>query len=161
MRFAALEEGSPQAGFAGLLRDTGLQEAGALGALVLDCRRRPADKLAVVFSGPVAAVRVRRRRAGRVSETALRSDAVRPDAVQQLGRGPEVLAPGPPHHDSKHRRDLSSSSEDIPERWPTPMHLLVAAALLILQARRHPPSVVGWIVKSGNAISPRPVLGLA
>src|SRR5438094_2108701 len=59
MRFAALEEGSPQAGFAGLRRDTGLQEAGALGALVLDCRRRPADELAVVFGGPVAAVRVR------------------------------------------------------------------------------------------------------
>ena len=28
------------------------------------------------------------------------------------------------------------------------------------QARRDPPSIVGWIVKSGNAISPRPVLGL-
>ena len=127
MRFAALEEGSPQAGFAGLRRDTGLQEAGALGALVLDCRRRPADELAVVFGGPVAAVRVRRRRVGRVSETPLRSDAVRPDAVQQLGRGPEVLAPALPHHDSEHRRppeaqahkelasDLSSSLEDIPE----------------------------------------------
>ena len=71
MRFAALEESSPQAGFAGLLRDTGLQEAGALGALVLDCRRRPADELAVVFGGPVAAVRVRWLRIGRMSETPL------------------------------------------------------------------------------------------
>src|SRR5438067_1481331 len=103
MRFAALEEGSPQAGFAGLRRDTGLQESRALGALVLDCRRRPADEPAVVFGGPVAAVRVRRLRVGRMSEAPLRSDAVRPDAVKELGRGPEVLSPALPYHDSEHR----------------------------------------------------------
>jgi hypothetical protein len=103
MGFAALEESRPKAGFAGLLRDADLQETRALGALVLDCRRRPADELAIRFSGPVAAMRVRRRRVGRVSEAALRSDAVRPDAVQQLGRGPEVLASGPSHHYQRSR----------------------------------------------------------
>src|SRR5207248_10923992 len=104
VRFAALEEGSPQAGFAELRRDTSLQKSRALGALVLDCRRRPADELAVVFGDPVAAVRVRWLRVGRMSETQLRSNAVRPDAVKQLGRGPEVLSSALPYHDSEHRR---------------------------------------------------------
>src|SRR3954453_15983013 len=110
MGFAALEEGSPQASFAGPRRDTSLQESRALDALVLDCRRRPADELAVAFGGPVAAVRVRWLRVGRMSETPLRSDAVRPDAVEQLCRGPEVLAPALAHHDSEHRRPPSPRS---------------------------------------------------
>src|SRR5207253_6702473 len=118
VRFAALEEGSPQAATAGLRRDTGLQESRALGALVLDYRRRPADELAVVFGGPVAAVRVRWRRVGRMSETPLRSDAVRPDAVKQLDRGPEVLSPALPYHDSEHRRA------------PKPMHSRVVSSFL-------------------------------
>ena len=104
VRFAALEESSPEAGLAGLRRDTDLQEPRALGALVLDRRCRPADELAVVFGGPIAAVRVRRLRGGRMSQSPLRPDAVRPDAVQQLGRRPEVLARTLPHHDLEHTR---------------------------------------------------------
>ena len=103
MGFAALQEGGRQAGSAGLRGDTDLQESRALGALVLDSRCRPADELAVVFGGPVAAMRVRRRRVGRMSEPPLRSDAMRPDAIQQFGRGPEVLATAFPHHDPEHR----------------------------------------------------------
>ena len=110
MGFAALEESSPKAGFAGLLRDADLQETRALGALVLDSRRGPADELTGVVGGPIAAVRVRRRRGGRVSESPLRSDAVRPDAVQQISRRPEVLASALAHHDSEHRRPIVASS---------------------------------------------------
>jgi len=106
---AAREESSPKTGIARLRRDTGLQESRALGTLVLDARRRPADQLAGVFGGPVAAVRVRRCRGGRVSESPLGSDSVRPDAVQQLGRRPEVLAPALTHHDSEHRRRAGAS----------------------------------------------------
>ena len=102
--FATLEERSPQAGFTGLQRDTDLQEAGALGALILDCRRRPADELAVFLGGPVAAVRVRWLRLGRMLQTPLRSDPVRPDAVQQLRRCSEVLSPALTYQDSKHRQ---------------------------------------------------------
>ena len=103
MGLAALEKGSPEARFAGLRRDAGQQESRALGALVFDCRRRPTDDLAVDFSSPIAAVRIRWRGVGRVSQPPLRSDAVRPDAVQQFRHRPEVLAPALPYHDSEHR----------------------------------------------------------
>ena len=105
--FAALEESRPKAGTAELRRDIRLQESWALGALVLDSRRRPADELAVVFRGPIAAVRVRRLCCGRVPEPPLGSDAVRPNAVQEFGRRPEILAPALPHHDVEHRRPSS------------------------------------------------------
>src|SRR5206468_1908156 len=104
MVLAALEQCGTQARVTGLPRDADLEESWTLGALVFDRGSRPADEPALLFRGPVAAVRVRRRRVGRVPEAPFGADAVRPGAVQQFGRRPEILAPSLAHHDPQHRR---------------------------------------------------------
>ena len=98
---AALEQGRPNADSAGFLRDTHLEKSRTRGALVLDLRRRPADELAGFFGDPIATVGVPRLRGSGVSEPPLRSNAVRPDSVQQIGRRSEILGPALAHHDRR------------------------------------------------------------